>query len=273
MQPPGAPAPPSPAQPPVVLLSIATVLVGVWIVAGTALLQGVGWFVAELLFSLGEPVPPWAWPVVAWINAGLVAAPTGLVWALARHVAGGGPHLVGARAAGRAWTIIGVAAGFVGSVRAVPVPHNELLLLLTALVAAGSALVVRRLQAPTPADPGPRRSVAGFGLAAGLLVLLPWLWVGALGGLTETVLGVVAAAAVGWLAASILNGGFFECFGGGDQRSEVRRSRPWQVLVGGLAAGVHAAVVGDEVPRAHLRLRVHGPEQPVGFGILQGEGP
>jgi len=114
MQPPGAPAPPSPAQPPVVLLSIATVLVGVWIVAGTALLQGVGWFVAELLFSLGEPVPPWAWPVVAWINAGLVAAPTGLVWALARHVAGGGPHLVGARAAGRAWTIIGVAAGFVG---------------------------------------------------------------------------------------------------------------------------------------------------------------
>jgi len=245
MQPPGAPAPPSPAQTPVVLLSIAAVLVGVWIVAGTALLQGVGWFVAELLFSLGEPVPPWAWPVVAWINAGLVAAPAGLVWALARHVAGGGPHLAGARAAGRAWTIAGLAAGFLGSVRAVPVPHNEFLLLLTALVAAGSALVVRRLQAPTPADPGPRRSVAGFGLAGGLLVMLPWLWVGALGGLAETVLAVIAAAAVGWLAATILDSAFFEAF---------RKSRPWQVLVGGLAAGVALAPLGAAIGGTGVNL-------------------
>ena len=62
-----------------------------------------------------------------------------------------------------------------------------------------------------------------------MLTLLPWLWVGALGGLTQTALAVAAAATVGWLAATVLNGAFFAHYG---------RSRVWLVLVGGLSAGV-----------------------------------
>ena len=69
-------------------------------------------------------------------------------------------------------------------------------------------------------------------------MLLPWLWAGALGGLTETLLAVTAAAAVGWLAATILDGAFFAAYG---------RSRPWQVLVGGLAAGTTLMVIGAAV--------------------------
>jgi len=241
---------------PAILLSIATVAVGLWIVASTFLLQAGVWFVADGLSALtGLPTPPVTWIALAVVNAFAVAAPAALLGLLARSFA---PDLLGVRAAARTWTTVGLCGAVLGSARSVPVPHNEVLLLLTALLAAVSALAVGRIArrsgpatAAAAAGPAgqvlgqPRRWVTGFGLAAGLVALGPWLWAGALGGLTETVLAIAAAGAVGWLAASVLNAAFFAAF---------TRSRPWQVFVGGLAAGVALMALGAAVGGTGISL-------------------
>ncbi len=241
-----------------VLLTIAAVVVGLWIVGSTFLLQSLTWLVADVLgVAAGQEVPPLVWVVVAGVHALIVAGPAALVALLSRRF---GSRLPGVRAAGLAWLSAGLCAGLLGSVRAVPVAHNEVLLLITAVMAGALALALRQLRLRRAARGGsteggsteggaaqggateggtaPTREAVGFGLAAGLLVLLPWLWAGALGGLTETLLAVAAAVAVGWLAASILDGAFFAAYG---------RSRPWQVLVGGLAAGTTLIVLGAAV--------------------------
>src|SRR6185436_19068610 len=163
----------------------------IWIVVGTTLLQLVGWFGADVADSTGSPVTGVLWFVLAWLNAALIALPAGLIWLLARLVT---PRPEAVVQTARAWTLAGLAAGVVGTPRAVPTPHNELLLLLTAMAALGLALFYRGR------PPGRGVGIA-WGVTAGLAALLPWLWAGALGGLTETVLAVLAAAAVGRLAA------------------------------------------------------------------------
>ena len=252
--PPGPPLGPPPGRPRAaagnagtpVLLTITAVVVGLWIVGSTFLLHGLTWLVADVLgVAAGQEIPPLVWVVVAGVHALLVAGPSALVALLARRF---DPRLPGVRAAGLAWLSAGLCAGLLGSVRAVPVAHNEVLLFVTAVIAGALALALRQLRLRSRAGRAgrgaaeggsvPTRDTVGFGLAAGLLVLLPWLWAGALGGLTETVLAVAAAAAVGWLAATILDGAFFAAFG---------RSRPWQVVVGGLAAGITLIVIGAAV--------------------------
>ena len=247
----GPPAPPPDFPPlraardepqwPRVLMAIGTVAAGLWIVAATAGTQIVVWLTAEVTMASGRSVPTWTWPLVGLINAAVVAAPAGLIWALAGRFT---PLMTGVRAAARAWTLAGIAGGLLGAVRAVPERQHEILLLITAAVAVVGAIVVGRISgghrpgraAPTaPHAPDRRRHLTGFALAAGLLVLLPWLWAGALGGLTETILAVAAAAAFGWLAASILDEAFFRAYG---------RSRAWMVVVGGLAAGVALVPLG-----------------------------
>jgi hypothetical protein len=236
------PAAPPPAFPPFqaardeppwprMLMAVGTVAVGLWIVAATAGLQVGGWFLTEVAVGAGIAVPSWASALVSLINLAAVAAPAGLTWALAVRFT---PRMTGVRAAARAWTLAGIAGGLLGAVRVVPEPHNELLLLITAVVAAAGALLLRRAGGDTRVSPGRQRHLTGFGLAAGLLVLLPWLWAGALGGLTETILAVAAAATFGWLAATIL----------GPALPGYARSRVWMVLVGGLAVGVGLMPLG-----------------------------
>jgi hypothetical protein len=251
---------------PIVLMAISSVLVGVWIVTATAVLGIGGWLVEEVVTASGAPLSWWMWPVVAVITGAAVAAPAAVMWALANQIKRPMP---GVRAAARAWTAVGLTTVVVGSVRAVPVAQNEILLLVTALAAAACAYVIRRGTSPGSSVPAaPRPATVGLGAVAGMLVLLPWLWAGALGGLTETLLAVVAAAAVGWLAATILSGAFFASFGRAAQPGfsgaaqpggapPPGRSRAWQVLVGGLAAGVAlcplgAAVGGQGVSLAQL---------------------
>jgi subtilisin family serine protease len=238
---------------PVVLMAIGSVLVGAWIVIATAAVGIGGWLVEEVLVASGQPLSWWMWPAVAAITGATVAAPAAVLWALANQI---NRPMPGVRAVARAWTAVGLATAVVGSVRAVPVAQNEILLLVTALAAAACGYVIRRRTRPGSSVPtAPRPGAVALGAVAGLLVLLPWLWAGALGGLTETLLAAVAAAAVGWLAASILSGGFFAGFGGGASTSGW--SRVWQVLGGGLAAGVTlcplgAAVGGQGVSLAQL---------------------
>lgn len=244
--PPMAPYPPPPAPRSSgsdIVLGVLAGLVGLWIVGTTTAAQAVAWLVLDTLSALGTPAPSGVWALVAWVNAALVAIPAGLLWLLCRFVRPAPPAVV---VSARAWTFAGIAGGVIGSARAVPVPHNELLLLLTAVLAALLALAVTRLTRGIVADSG--RTPVYLAAAAGLLVLLPWLWAGALGGLAETVLAVLAAAAVGWLSASLLGGGYFAAYA---------RRRWLLVLAGGLTAGVAllpvaAAVGGTGVSLAEM---------------------
>jgi hypothetical protein len=230
---------------------VGTVLVGVWIAVATAVLQGVMWLVGEaVLASTGRTASGGTYLAAAWVQAFLVVAPAGLLVVLARTFA---PDALAVRASARAWLLAGAAAGVLGTVRVLPVQHNEANLGLTAVLATASAVLIMRLQAAENApDPqlGPqaaalRRAATGFGFAAGLAVLTPWLWAGALGGVAETIAAAAAAGATGLLAAAILDRAFFAGFA---------RSRARQVLVGGLAAAVTLGVLGSGLGGGALNL-------------------
>jgi len=88
---------------------------------------------------------------------------------------------------------------------------------------------------PKPVTPpaGPFPAAAGWGIVAGVLVLIPFLWVGALGGWLETFLAILAAAAIGALAASTLDYRFWTVYDQGTAR---------RVLLGGLTGGTALAL-------------------------------
>ncbi|WP_203864314.1 S8 family serine peptidase [Plantactinospora endophytica] len=113
----------------------------------------------------------------------------------------------------------------------------------------------------------------GLSVAAGLALLLPWVWLGALGGVLETACGLLASAAVGWLAATVLDGRFWA----GYERTTARRggapapTRPVGgarlVLVGGLVAGVALALVAGGIGQSGAQLAALFVLPPAGFAI------
>jgi subtilisin family serine protease len=88
---------------------------------------------------------------------------------------------------------------------------------------------------PKPLKPpaGPFPGALGWGIAAGILVLMPFLWVGAFGGWLETLFAVCAAAAIGALAASTMDYRFWTAYDHGTAR---------RVLLGGLTGGTALAL-------------------------------
>ncbi len=175
---------------------VFAVLIGVWSVGITVVVQAVTWVVEQFLIIEGINAPAWLWPAAAWLNALLVAVPAGILAGVAsrREV----------RAAARIWLVAAGLSGLLGSVRAVPIQHNDAYLLLLALTATLCTLALRRIGTRVT-GPAPRtRTSLWYAWAAGLAVLLPWFWVGALGGPLETILALLAAATVGMLAAEML---------------------------------------------------------------------
>jgi subtilisin family serine protease len=214
---------------------VAAALVGAWAVAATVALQGLGWAVEQGVRYYTGAWPGWGGPALALANAGLVAVPATVLAQV--------PQATTVRATGRAWLAGASAIGLLGAVRAVPAAEAELHLALLALGAAALALGWRRRGAG-----GPGRTSAGpvlLAVAAGLAVLLPWLWAGALGGRLETLLALAAAAAVGWLAATVLDQRFWAPF---------RGNRTRLVLVGGLAAGVTLLLLAAGVGASGAQL-------------------
>ena len=233
-----SPVPERPTSPWVVA---ATAAIGVWAVVVTVLSQSVGWLADQVLLVTGLDTPIWTWPVVAVVNAVLAGTPAVILAFV--------PSSPAVRTAGRVWLTGAAALGGLGLLRAVPEPSNELYLTLLALAAAGAAALLRG-----------RPSFPALGFAGGLAVLLPWLWIGALGGLAETVLAVLAAAAVGWLAATILDAGFWERYG---------------VVLGGFIAGVALLLLAAGVGQAGAQLAAMLVLPPLGFAAaaLRGAGP
>ncbi|MEW2380953.1 S8 family serine peptidase [Micromonospora sp. NPDC047707] len=105
-------------------------------------------------------------------------------------------------------------------------------------------------------------AVTMLGFAGGLALLLPWVWIGALGGLLETLLAGLAAAAVGVLAAALLGDAFWSRFAVGTPPRPARL-----VLVGGLVAGVALLPLGAGVGQSGAQLPLLLTLPPAGFAL------
>jgi hypothetical protein len=274
---------------------VAAVFTGLWAVGLSIVVQFAGWLADQIFLASGYDTPIWFWPVLGLVNAALVALPAVLLATIPRSPA--------VRAAGRAWLFGAAALGVLGLLRAIPLAHHEAYLGALAAVAGAGGWLVHRLTSPPPPAGGtsvdlgvsqaetssttdkftgqtPRsREVGGggrggggrggglawLGLGAGLLVLQPWLWVGAAGGLVETVLAVLAAAAVGWLAVSVLGDAFWAPYAEG---SVVRR-----VLLGGLVAGVALLLIAAGTGGAGVHLPAVVILPALGFAVAALRGP
>jgi subtilisin family serine protease len=201
---------------------IAASLIGVGIVPAAVGGSVAGWGWEQLVLVGSGERPWWAWILIALMTGALVAVPAALLAFVPRSPA--------VRVTGLSWLMAAGAAAAMTALRTVPQVHHELYLALLTLVAGIAAVLLHRRRARTPS----RGAAPWLAAAAGLTVMLPWLWIGALGGLLETVLAVTAAAAVGWLAAGILNGRFWAAFA----RSEQRQTPVRLVLLGGTVAGL-----------------------------------
>ncbi|WP_329104940.1 S8 family serine peptidase [Micromonospora sp. NBC_01699] len=272
---------------------VAAVLVGCWAVAVTVGAQAVGWLVEQVLLVGGLTQPAWVWPVTGLVNAVLVGVPAVLLGVLPRSVpvrAAGRVWLVGALALGAfgllrtippaqnegylaALALTATLAALLvrrhaGRSRgpvpgALPPPGAATLPPLAPgalpLPAPGVAPPPAALPVPAPGvatSPAPGSGSAGIGLAvaAGLALLLPWVWLGALGGLLETALALVAAAALGWFVSSLLDRSFWT---GYEHRSDGSPAGPARsVLLAGLVTGVALALVAGGTGAAGTQLAV-----------------
>ncbi|MFC4146517.1 S8 family serine peptidase [Micromonospora mangrovi] len=256
---------------------VAAVLVGGWTVLVTVSGQVVGWAVDQAVLAAGLRRAVATWPLVALGTVLLVGAPT-LALALL-------PRAPAVRAVGRVWLAGALAAGALTLLRVVPPVHQEAYLAALAGTGALLAVVLARLTRRRPtAGPGravdpssgpaavaePATDSVGAGrpggdrpaggrrrvgpvtllaVAAGLALLLPWAWVGALGGLLETLLAALAAAALGALAGVLLDSALWAHFTVGAPPRPARL-----VLVGGLVAGVVLVLVAAGAGQSGAQL-------------------
>jgi subtilisin family serine protease len=227
-------------------VGVAGLAIALAVVAG----QAGTWLFEQLAIVQGGDPPQW--PVTGWV-AGLVAAgfavPTRFFprrWA-------------GLRAAGAAWLFGAASLAALGTLRAIPTVHNEGYLAAFAAGCAVMALLVRRIRrrGPTAGSPTGTAVTTGMpatgtpgrvwlGVAAGVLALLPWLLLGALGGVLETCLAALAAASFGALAATVLDTRFWYPY----------TSLVWwrQVLGGGYVAGVTLALLAATLGGSGIQL-------------------
>ncbi|MFG1920687.1 S8 family serine peptidase [Cryptosporangium sp. NPDC048952] len=188
-------------------------LAGLWAVGVTAVAQPITWVTSEVLVISGYPVPRAYWPGLTVLIALVSGAPSALAWFLVKR-----PVL---RAVARSWSLAAACGALVGLARLVPWSVGDTVVgVVQAALAFALALAVRRWAGAAPSSP----RIAGVGpivaLACGLVVLLPWWWVGALGGPLDVVAAVLSAFALGALV------------------SGVRRTGPLRVPVGGPVAGL-----------------------------------
>jgi hypothetical protein len=200
---------------------VLTVLAGVWATALAPVGPLVGYVADQFSAVRSGDYAPGVWTVLAtFVAVTLAVIPSALLgWR-------GHPSV---RPFARAWTYALGASVVLALARLTPVPFHELYLVELAVLSALAVLGPRR--GTRLADRPWRRAPA---LAGGLAVLLPWAWLGALGGVTETVLAFVAAWAVGRLATVLLH------------RVRLDGSWPRRVLLTGLAGvPVVAALAGS----------------------------
>ncbi|MEU1239214.1 S8 family serine peptidase [Micromonospora parva] len=278
---------------------VAAVLVGCWTVAVTVGTQTGGWLTDQVLLGFGRDRFGWLWPVLGLATVALLGTPalllavaprsaavraTGRVWLLGALALGvltllrvvppvhheaylaalAGVALLGALAvrwAARRWAYPGL-VGPIGG----PAPTGNGDATRPETTGNGDATRPETTGNAEPVAPQrrPRRPgpVPLLAVAAGLALLLPWAWLGALGGLLETALALLAAAALGVLAATLLDAPFWSVFAVG------RPPRPARlVLVGGLVAGVALLLLAAGAGQSGGQLPGLLTVPPVGFAL------
>ncbi|MER7588163.1 S8 family serine peptidase [Micromonospora sp. NPDC127501] len=276
---------------------VAAVLVGCWTVAVTVGTQTGGWLTDQVLLGFGRDRLGWLWPVLGLAAVVLAGTPalllavlprsgavraTGRAWLIGALALGvltllrvvppvhheaylaalAGAALLGALAvrwAARRWAY----PGLVGPVRG-PAPSGDSD--VTRPEATGDDDATRSATTGNAEPVGRRVRRSGpvplLAVAAGLALLLPWAWLGALGGLLETALALLAAAALGVLAATLLDAPFWAPFAVG------RPPRPARlVLVGGLVAGVALLLLAAGAGQSGAQLPALLTLPPVGFTL------
>ncbi|MEU8077235.1 S8 family serine peptidase [Catellatospora citrea] len=243
---------------------VAAVLVGVWAVA-VAVLSQYGIVLADqVLAQLGMHLPGFLWPLAGIIVGLLVGVPALVLALLPKHEP--------VRATGRAFLLGALVLGAGSALRLIPATANELYLLSYAVLAGTAAFFLvrataRPAPAAVPAEDGPVAATPaagdpgaiGWAVLAGVLVLVPYLWAGALGGFTESIAAALAALGAGALAMAILGPGLWRHFTG--------RGRPTLVLAGGLVAGVVLALIAGGTGAAGTQVLTLLVLPPLGFAV------
>ncbi|MEH1102234.1 peptidase S8, partial [Micromonospora sp. CPCC 205561] len=236
---------------------VAAAVTGCWAVGFVVVGQLGGWLADQVLLASGLDRAAWLWPAVALATVLLVGAPA-LALALL-------PRSTAVRATGRAWLAAVLVLAALTLPRAVPPVHHEAYLAALAGAAALATLLLGVLSGRRAAARAPRVSAwpaTLLGVAGGLALLLPWVWWGALGGLLESVLAGVAAAALGALAGALLDDALWSPFTVGEPPRPARL-----VLVGGLVAGVVLLLLAAGVGHSGAQLPLLLILPPAGFAL------
>ncbi|WP_432984572.1 S8 family serine peptidase [Dactylosporangium sp. CA-233914] len=228
-----------------------TIALGLWVPAVVVVPQAVLWLVGDTLTIEGESLWLWLWPVVSVATLVLVGVPALLLAQLS--------PIGFARTAGRQWLLAAVFGVLLSVARLVPPTYHEVYLAVLAAIAAAAAAVHRLVTGRLERRMLPDRWMPWLSLATGLLLLLPWLWVGALGGAVETVLALLAALAVAWLAARPLLALTVRVAAGGNA---------WgRAALGGLLAGVGLAPLAAGVGEPAVQLLALVCVPPAAFAL------
>ncbi|GAA2604334.1 S8 family serine peptidase [Dactylosporangium fulvum] len=243
------PVPPGPSKPPSRGWAVAlTILVGLWTVGVVVVVNAALWLVGDTLVISGLSMPLPFWLLGAALTTLLTGVPALLLSLLSR--------MWFARLAGRQWLLLTLFGGLLGAARLIPNTYHELYLAVLAIAAAIVAAVHRAVT-------GRREHADGWlfwlSLAVGLLMLLPWLWVGSFGGQLETVLALLAALAVSWLATRPLSA---------LAAIAVHFRNNWVgAIVGGLVIGVGLAALAAGVGLPAVQLLALLAVPPVAFAL------
>ncbi|MDQ1654061.1 MAG: hypothetical protein QOI35_3261 [Cryptosporangiaceae bacterium] len=215
-------------------------LTGAWICGVVVLSQSVAWLVQQTLLVDELGWPRFGDPLVCLgggVAIGVVVGPAALA---IRH-----PVL---RSVARCWAVAALALVVLGVARALPLPWSPVAL----LVVAGLLLLAFALL---------RVRVAGGGLlggtAAGLAILLPWWFAGALGSWWETLAALAAAAALGLFTAALFARFLWRPLAGAP--------RWMRILLGGLAAAVALVPIAAGAGPAGIQLLLLAVLPPAGF--------
>jgi subtilisin family serine protease len=185
---------------------VAAVAVGTWAVLVVWFWQLLAWGFEQALVVAGAAMPWWGWPLVCLLVGVLVAVPAVLLATFARTRA--------TQVAGQLWARSAALLVGLGLAQAVPQSANWAYLLCLAVLAVVAAGVLPHVAWPGPRPPGKlhsrglggdsgRRSAGLLAIAAGLASMIAWLWLGALGGVLDSLAAALAALSLGFVIAAL----------------------------------------------------------------------
>jgi hypothetical protein len=207
-------------------------LVSAWTIAAVFWSQAVGWFAAQFALIQDTPFGWYVWPLITLGTALLVAVavvPAALWTPVPRF-----------RAVYRAWAVALGCAVVLGLARAFG--HNSTVSAAVMQMSLSLVLHSAIMLATTPRTAWTRRDdTPSYGRWIALvlvpIIVLPWLTMGALGSVVDTLMALVQGVAFGLLVAVIVERLLIPSI------VATTRGTGWDIALGGWAAGVVVAIL------------------------------